>query len=74
MSRPATVAEMMVAVAEVLDMSEVAFTAVAEIRGMDVPEFGKTMQADLHMLAAWLREHPDVDAQMRTVVDAYPGT
>jgi hypothetical protein len=72
--RPATVADMMISVSGFLDLSEKAFTALARIRGIEEPEFGTTMQADLHMLAAWLREHPEVDAQMMAVVDAYPGT
>ena len=71
-TRPDKTADMLTAVAHWLDLADEAFLMLAALQGKQY-ERGKTVQQDLLMMAAWLREHPDVDAQMSACVSAFPG-
>ena len=76
--RPETAAAVLEASAHYLDLGDKAFATLMEISGNKDDRVahaieGKTVQQDLRMIAAWLREHPDVDAQIHAVLDALPG-
>lgn len=68
--RPATVADVLVAAKGWLDTADRAVGVIAEMRGVPNPAQGKSVQGDLLLLAAWLREHPDVDAAMYACLSA----
>lgn len=73
-ARPASVADVLDSAADWLDTGDQAIAMLMPLLGEQVPATveGKQAQADLRMLAAWLREHPGIDDQMYAVIEVIP--
>lgn len=67
-SRPMTTAKILSSVADFFDMSDQLLGRLATAAGQPWTN-DKLVQNDLRMLSAWLREHPEVDRQMYSVLE-----
>ncbi len=67
--RPSTTAAVLDTVADWMDVADQTFATVYAMQGRRY-EGGKSVQGDLRMLAAWLREHPDTDQRMHGALKA----
>lgn len=67
-SRPQTTADLLFAVASFLDAGDSAFQQLAQQTDRQNPVSGSNVQEDLRTLAHRLRDNPELDAQVRSLL------
>lgn len=68
--RPKSVADIMRITVDFLDLFDRSMAIMSNMLDKDAPDHDRYIQGDLMMIAEWMRNHPDVDAQIMSVLNA----
>lgn len=67
--RPDSVKRILEITVDYLDLLDRATQMISEATGKEAPPRHRVVQGDLQMIAAWMKDHPEIDAQIMEVLN-----